>query len=155
MALDYAQDGAPFKAYSNPLYENVAPEDWTNGLCCLFANALQERFGLPMRALMVRSRGDGAKTLVHAFGALSDGQVVDALGIRPEAALRAEYDEFSERDWRELHCAQPGEEIEIVIEDVTLGHLWALNPEDHEATNAAHTYIVARPDLFGTLLTGH
>lgn len=144
-------EDVPFKAYSNPLYENVDPEAWTSGLCCLFANALQERFGLPMRALMVRSTEGGAKTLVHAFGALPGDQVVDALGIRAETALHAQYDDFSERDWRELHCARPGEKIEIVIEEVTLGHLWALNPEDHEATNAAHAYIAARPDLFDAL----
>lgn len=151
MKTAYSREDGPFKAYSNPLYESVAPEDWTAGLCCLFANALQERFGLSMRALLVRSRGDSAKTLVHAFGALPDGQVVDALGIRSETELRAQYDDYSDRDWRELHCAQPGEDIDVVIEDVTLSHLWALNPEDHEATNAAHAYIVSRPDLFGVL----
>ncbi|HDR9103421.1 TPA: hypothetical protein QDB04_000141 [Burkholderia vietnamiensis] len=141
----------PFKEYSNPLYESVKPEDWTSGLCCLFANALRERFNMPMRALLVRSRLDGSKTLVHTFGVLPGSQVVDALGIRTEAELRAEYDDYTERDWRELHCARPGEELDVVFEDVTLGHLWSLNPEDHEATNAAHEYIDSRPDLFGSL----
>lgn len=141
----------PFKEYSNPLYESVEPEDWTSGLCCLFANALHERFDLPMRALLVRSKHDGSKTLVHAFGALPGNQMVDALGIRSEADLMTAYGDYSERDWRVLHGALPHEEFDVVIEDVTLGNLWALNPEDHEATNAAHAYIVSRPDLFGSL----
>lgn len=141
----------PFKDYTNPLYEEVDPEDWTSGLCCLFANALRERFSLPMRAVLVRSRQDGSKTLVHAFGALPCGQVVDALGIRSEAVLMAAYEGYSDGDWRALHCARPDEDIDVVIEEVTLGHLWALNPEDHEATNAAHAYIESRPDLFGEL----
>lgn len=142
----------PFKDYSNPLYETVEPEDWTSGLCCLFANALRERFNLPMRAVLVRSRQDGSKTLVHAFGVLSGGQAVDALGIRGEVELMVAYADYSDRDWRALHCARPEEDIDVVIEDVTLGHLWALNPEDHEATNAAHAYIESRPDLFGSLV---
>jgi hypothetical protein len=144
----------PFKDYTNPLYESVEPEDWTSGLCCLFANALRERFNVPMRAVLVRSRQDGSKTLVHAFGALSGGQVVDALGIRSEVELMSAYDDYSDRDWRALHGDRPDEDIDVVIEDVTLGHLWALNPEDHEATNAAHAYIESRPDLFGALAMG-
>lgn len=148
----YGNTKEPFKAYSNPLYETVEDEDWTSGLCCIFANALQERFGLPMRALMVRSTETESKTLVHAFGVLPNGHVIDAMGVRPQATLREQYADYSDRDWRELHCAEPGEILEIIFEDVTLGHLWSLNPEDHEATNAAHAYIDSRPDLFGVLL---
>jgi len=138
----------PFKDYTNPLYEEVDPDAWTNGLCCLFANALRERFGLPMHALLVRSKQDGSKTLVHAFAVLPDGRMVDALGVRSQDNLWADYADYSDRNWRELHCAQPGEELEVVIEGVTLGHLWALNPEDHEATNAAHVFIEQHPDRF-------
>jgi hypothetical protein len=142
-----------FKNYSNPLYDVVEnPDDWTQGLCCIFAYALQERFGLPMKALLVKSTEDETDTLVHAFGVLPNGDIVDALGIRPEGhLLEVNYADYSERTWRELHGAKPGETIQIVIEPVTLGQLWALNPEDHEATNAAHLYIEQHPELFSAL----
>jgi hypothetical protein len=139
-----------FKEYSNPLYDVVDNEEsWTSGLCCIFANALRERYEIPMRAVLIKSQRDGCKTLVHAFGALPGGRIVDALGVRNEDQLLSEdYADFSDKDWRDLHCARPGEKLDIVIEDVTLGHLWSLNPEDHEATNAAHEYIEAHPELF-------
>lgn len=142
-----------FKNYSNPLYDIVEnPKDWTQGLCCLFANALRERFGLPMKALLIKA-DDGTCTLVHAFGTLPNSDVVDALGIRPEAQLlEVDYADYSDRTWRELHGASPGETVQVVVEPVTLGQLWALNPEDHEATNAAHLYIEQHPELFQPLL---
>ena len=146
-----------YKAYSNPLYEVVGADEWTNGLCCLFANALRERFELPMRAILVRSRQDGSQTLVHAFGSLPEGRAVDARGVRSEAEMMAGYDDYTESDWRELHGAYPGEEIDVIIDGVTLEELWDLNPEDHEATNAAHAYIEGRPELFGFIkqTSGH
>lgn len=142
----------PFKEYINPLYENVPDSDWTSGLCCIFANSLQERFNIPLRAILVKSVDSGLVTLVHAFGSLHDGRIVDALGIRHENTLLAhDYKEFSERTWRDLHGDDEGEPIMVVIEDVTLPQLWALNPEDLDATNAAHVYIQAHPELFGEL----
>lgn len=141
---------APFKAYGNPLYDVVEDEaDWLNGLCCLFAHALVERFNLPLKALLVRSVGDrDNKTLVHAFGVLPDGRFVDARGVMAEAELRAVYEGFTQKDWRQLHCAGPDEEVELAIEPVTVGHLWALNPEDIDATNAAHQHLARHPDRF-------
>lgn len=142
-----------YKSYSNPLYDVVEPGEWTSGLCCLFANALRERFDLPMRAILVRSLRDASQTLIHAFGSLPEGLAVDARGVRTEADMMAGYGDYTERDWRELHGAYPDEEIEVVIDAITLDELWDLNPEDHEATNAAHAYIVSRRDLFGSIKT--
>lgn len=143
-----------FKNYSNPLYDVVEdPDAWTQGLCCIFANALLERFGLPMKALLVKSDMDGTCTLVHAFGVLPSGDIVDARGIRTEQHLRdVDYADYSDRMWEELHGARPDETVQVVIEPVTLGRLWALNPEDHEATNAAHLFIEQNPELFQQLL---
>jgi hypothetical protein len=142
-----------FKDYSNPLYDLVEnDDDWTSGLCCIFANVLRERYGVPMRAIIIHSPGNGHKTLVHAFGALPDGEMVDAKGVRTEAELLSEdYTDFTDRFWRELHGADRDEAIAVGIEDVTLGRLELLNPEDHEATNAAHDYIARNPDLFAAL----
>lgn len=140
-----------FKDYTNPLYDVVDDEQaWTNGLCAIFAHALVERLGLPLKAVVVRSAQDRTNmTLVHAFGVLPEGRVVDARGIRPEAGLlEADYADFSEQDWRAIHCAQPGEAIEVVIVPVSVEELWDLNPEDLDATNAAHEYIERHPELF-------
>lgn len=142
----------PFKEYSNPLYDVVADEDWTSGLCCIFANALRERFNMDMRALLIKSKHDGSKTLVHAFGVTGDGRMIDARGAQPETSIWEDYSHFRPQDWHALHGAEKDEAIDLVIEDVTLGHLWALNPEDHEATNAAHQYIENHPELFGEFL---
>jgi hypothetical protein len=144
----------PFKDYTNPLYDVVEDEsDWLNGLCCIFANALVERFSLPLKALVVRSKGDGCETLVHAFASLPEGRIVDARGIRREQQLLDEdYVDVSEREWRSLHCARPDEDIEICIVPVTVGNLWALNPEDLDATNAAHAHIEQHPERFGELI---
>lgn len=77
-------------ATRQPFYgENYLPteKDWSAGLCTVFACALHERFGLPMRALVEEAASDGHQTVVHAFCLLGD-QAVDARGIRariPEA----------------------------------------------------------------------
>lgn len=143
-----------YKDYTNPLYDVVEDEQaWTSGLCAIFANALVERHGLSLRALVVRSRNEpNIITLVHAFGALPGGCIVDARGIRPEAGLlEVDYAELTTQDWRDIHCAQPGEDIEVIIVPISVEELWELNPEDLDATNAAHQYIENHPDLFGSL----
>lgn len=97
----------------------------------------------------MRTAGDPSnKTLVHAFGALPDGRFVDARGVMSEAEMREGYEDYAQKDWQQLHCARPGEEMELVIEDVTVGHLWALNPEDIDATNAAHLHMAEHADRF-------
>lgn len=140
-----------FKEYSNPLYEDVADGDWLAGYCCIFANALRERFGLTIRALMVQSVADGAETLVHAFCVMGGGSMVDAHGVRPEAMVWQDYGHFTESDWRKIACC-PDDEIKLFVRDVSLEELWELNPEDHEATNAAHEYIEAHAEKFRSLL---
>ncbi len=142
-----------FKDYTNPHYDVVADEaSWLNGLCAIFAHALEERFRLPLKALVVRSKDGHFVTLVHAFGSLPDARIVDSRGIRNEASLLDEdYADVSERQWRELHGANPDEEIEVAIVSTTVAELWALNPEDLEATNAAHHHIDLHPDRFAEL----
>lgn len=139
-----------FKEHSNPLYDVVADEaDWLNGLCAIFAHALEERFSMPLKALLVRSVAEpNNRTLVHAFGVLPDGRFVDSRGAMTEEAMRACYEDYSSKDWQQLHCAQPGEEVELVIEPVTVALLWSLSPEDLDATNAAHAHIEAHPERF-------
>lgn len=143
-----------FKGYTNPLYDVVEDEEaWLNGLCAIFANALAERYGLALRALVVRSVDDPTcKTLVHAFGLAPDGRFVDSRGMLTEAELRAHYEGYEQAEWRLIHCAKPGEAIELAIEPVTVEVLWALSPEDLDATNAAHAHIEAHPERFASLV---
>lgn len=56
------------------------PEDWTHGLCTVFACALQERFGFPMYAMVEEAESDGHQTVVHAFCLVGD-KALDGDGI--------------------------------------------------------------------------
>lgn len=151
-----SEEVRPWKDYSNPLYDVVEnPQDWVAGLCCIFANALRERFDLPMQAIMVQSDFDGSLTLVHAFGCMPDDRKVDARGFHSEAEIFALYEDYTEADWRGVACLKPGEPYRVVIRDVQLDDLWDLNPEDHEATNAAHRFIDEHRERFAELHALH
>lgn len=146
-----------WKSYNNPLYDDIQdPDDWTQGLCCIFANALRERFDLPMRALVVESMHDGSELLVHAFAQLPDGRIVDALGVRSHAAMMQAYQDHTQQYWRIAacftHAPYDTAAIKVHTRDVALDDLWDLNPEDHEATNAAHAFIDRQPRRFKALL---
>ncbi len=136
-------------------YLGVNSDAWTSGLCCVFANALRERFDLQMRALMVRAHSDDFETLVHAYVALPDGRAVDALGVCAEAEIRSRYDGWSDADWRSVACLSSPEDqatgYSVECRDVDLSELWDLNPEDHEDTAAALAYVDENPERFADL----
>lgn len=91
ISLPVASGGAGVRNYSTqPLYNLQPggvngylpkPEDWTAGLCTVFACALQERFKLPMYALVEEAESDQHQTVVHAFCMLGD-KAVDGNGVR-------------------------------------------------------------------------
>lgn len=132
-----------FKEYSpNPLYQNVPDELWTSGYCAIFANALRERYGVSMRAMVVKS-SDGEETMVHTVGVLQDGRYVDGEGVK---------DSFGYENWTSEKLSslvfRPANETRVVFEDVDVARLYELSPEDIEDTNAAHEYIDNHPGLF-------
>lgn len=130
---------------------------WTNGLCCVLANALRERFDLPMGAYVIRSHFDDRKIIVHAFGRMPDGRIVDGEGIRSEQEMLSVWDDVTEDQWRETAGLDLGgyanHGLSLEYMNVELGHLWLMSPEDVDDTSRAHEFIDSNPDLFGALFS--
>lgn len=122
----------------NQLYDQIDDAAWNKGYCCIFAYALQERYGLSMNAVIERRIRDGDEWLIHCFAAAGE-LAIDADGIRARDQMLAE--------WATARCYDPGEEVEVVVREVSLDELWDLNPEDIGATQAAHRFLDARPHL--------
>lgn len=122
-------------------------DDWKNGLCCIFAYALHQRFGLPMKALVVRE-ADGFDSLLHALVSSPDGTLIDASGpLGDSDNLVAQYKaRLSEDEMRSITLASGP--IEILVRDVTLDDLEEMNPEDITNTLEAHRFIDENPSLF-------
>lgn len=122
-------------------------DDWKNGLCCVFAYALHERYDLPMKALVVRE-ADGFDSLLHALVSSPGGTLIDASGpLGSSDDLVAQYKaRFSEEDLRSITLASGS--IEILVRDVTLDELEEMNPEDITDTREAHRFIDENPSLF-------
>lgn len=122
-------------------------DDWQNGLCCVFAYALHQRFGLPMKALVVRE-ADGFDSLLHALAITQDGMLIDASGpLGNSDDLVAQYKaRFTEDEIRSITLASGP--IEMLVRDVTLDELEEMNPEDISDTLEAHRFIDEHRSLF-------
>lgn len=129
-------------------YLNEPETGWQDGGCCVFANALRERFDLPLAALLVRER-DGFESLLHAFVRLPDGRVADSAGVRDEAELVATYRARGDEALRAVTLAKG--DIELVVREITLDELDELNPETLCATQGAHDFIKAQFKRFTAL----
>ena len=128
--------------YRNPDYENVPDDWWSCGYCSIFANALRERFGLPIYAIVEEAVKDGDQTLVHAVG-LKGGLAYDAGGARPIAEVMNAY---------EPGIYYPNEESRIRLLKMSLRRLDEIHDVDLRATYEAHRYIERHPQLFKSLV---
>ena len=143
-----------FKEYTNPLYDKVENEDdWVSGLCCIMAHALQEKFDYPMYAVMIEC--NRSLTLIHAVVQLPNGIYLDAQAEKTADELWESFGEWSEKNWRDLGgFHETGYADQPLIKDIrpiSLAQMWLLSPEDLDATNAAHDYINAHPEIFASL----
>lgn len=128
-------------SYRNPDYENVPDDWWSCGYCSIFANALREKFGLPIYAIVEEAVKDKDKTLVHAFG-LKGNMAYDSNGARPVNEVLSDY---------EPGIFYPNEESRIRLIKMSLNRLDKLHDVDIHATYAAHRYIDRHPQLFAGL----
>ena len=125
------------------MYDEVPDDWWTTGLCSLFANALRERFRLPIYAVLERADKDGDETLIHAV-VVKDNIAYDADGATPVTTLIAEY---------KPGFYYPDEPSSIVFKRISLKRLSDLHIEDVRDTRAALAFIDRHPERFAILRT--
>lgn len=113
---------------------------WTEGLCSVFAVALQERFGMKIWAIVDRlSDCEDNDWLIHAVG-VRDGVAYDANGKidTPLDQLLTLWDGYEPDE----ECAQ------VILVQSSKEHLDRIHDVDLDDTAAAHAYIERHLDLF-------